>query len=319
MMIHPLIPLFRAFDSGDVEELHRATDRYVNGFAKIGAQGININTEGRWEQGVLKGRKQVFAEMSAMQALSKTFFSDYCPDVEWEKDMRFSLISSGKSRVSFLVARNIAYVPVWMDKKEWNDFYHEDAVKKIHDYLKKNGFAELFAPLPHPAFMHMTYKCYDFQFLWLEKSGRYLAEYIFEQTKGFYFEKYSALYAMEDLGITERLYASQGLHSYRYGEIGELEKLCDGLFYYKPEIYLGREVDFSYVSMKYREKIKDILINTTEICFLLDDRDEMETKREIEDCGFTIKTVLFAAYWSDKEVHGIVLQRERIDGKNAGN
>ena len=45
----------------------------------------------------------------------------------------------------------------------------------------------------------------------------------------------------------------------------------------------------------------------------------METKREIEDCGFTIKTVLFAAYWSDKEVHGIVLQRERIDGKNAGN
>lgn len=307
---HPVVPLFRAFDAGNAEELERGIDVYVNEFARGGAQNIAINTDGLWEQNVLTGRRKVFSEMAAMQALSDSFFVDFCPEVEWNQNMRLSLISSGKSRACFLIARNMGCVPVWLKKNEWKIFYHEDAVREVRSFLYDNGITVLMAPLPHPAFMNMDHMCYNYKFFWLERTGRFVARYICGKMNKFCFGKYSALYAMEDLGITERFYASQGIKVYRYQRGEELEEYCDRLFYYVPTNYHKDKIDFSFVSMKYRSKLNIILHDTRCFCFLLDDQGIDETSQQIDNAGFKIINTLFTAFWMNKEIRGLILCRK---------
>jgi hypothetical protein len=114
----------------------------------------------------MESRTAVFEEMQKTVEVDIDFFKDNCPMVKYESG-KFYLSSSGRNRVSFLIAKGFKYVPVKMSRNDYIDWCDMQYVKKIQDYVDRNKITSFFAPYPNPYLLDYPVDFVDYQRLFL--------------------------------------------------------------------------------------------------------------------------------------------------------
>lgn len=98
----------------------------------------------------IESRVQVFYEMQQNAEIDQEFFVRNAAAVQMNSDGKYYLSSSGRNRVAFLIAKGYRYIPVKMEKEDYERFIAEKAYKKVLDYLQENSIKKLFSVIPHP-------------------------------------------------------------------------------------------------------------------------------------------------------------------------
>lgn len=110
--------------------------------------------------------------MSKLLKRDISFFTKNLPDVVLTKPNHFNMISSGKNRMAFLVANNFSYLPVKMNKTDFEQWINYNNIeiknKKETDY-----------PLFHPAYYDNYCKYHNYYQLWLTRIGIYLYKHVY--------------------------------------------------------------------------------------------------------------------------------------------
>lgn len=61
-------------------------------------------------------------------------------------------IKEGLHRAVFLMTQNLAYLPVMMREKEFNNIYSENVLERVRDFFARENIKKTLTPIAHPAF-----------------------------------------------------------------------------------------------------------------------------------------------------------------------
>lgn len=101
-------------------------------------------------ESMVKSRADIFFEMQKSAELDKEFFNRNAPSVRKCENGTFYLESSGRNRVSFLIAKGCRYIPVIMCENDYVEWQNEDNFFKIRNYMEHEGISEFFTYIPSP-------------------------------------------------------------------------------------------------------------------------------------------------------------------------
>lgn len=298
-LFFPMVELYRFFlgDSSITEE------EAVSNFIIYCCEWLNKNksemTESQKESFV-ESRISVFQEMQKMAEVDIDFFRRNCPQVNLEAG-RFYLASSGRNRVSFLIAKGFKYVPVKMSKKDYDEWCNLESVRKVEEYVADNNVDSFFAPFPNPYLVDFSFDFVDYQRLFLWPIANGIIKQIYKDNRveqgnlvitdfdGVERDKQNVKIDcyLQDEGIAERYFESIGLctdiHSDRERKYLVIDSLYQGkkailkknyikVFYLdRGKRYLGKK-DFEGWGYKRKENMFSIMMRCGKICAELYER-----------------------------------------------
>lgn len=305
------VDLYRAFADNAYETFVQDIDRYIDEFVYPGAKRARVDTTGEWKELIIDSRQKVYSQMVERQALDYNFFIDNCPTVKFVKGKGFILISSGKNRVSFLIARKQKFIPVKMCHDDYRLYLNKDTVKKIDKTLHELGCTRLFATIPHPFFYHFNVKASDYSTTWLFHVGRRLWKGCFVDRS-----KTSLIWEiLDDCGISKRYLSSIGFTVESYDATDEITNYFDELFYYS-DLPLGETR--AYYAGLFSEKqfkcsfdlIKRLVKCTEKFIFVYMNNEFDPINVFLVSQGFHSCSKMFKTVWDQKIICGLCYARE---------
>lgn len=302
-----IIDMYKEFELGR-SQIREVSRKYIHEFAEKGAEFLNLNTNGEWKNYVISGRMEVFREMNDLFCRTPEFFVENCPAVSGNANNGFELISSGKNRVAFLMAKGYKYIPLRISKEEYSEFTNGVTAKKIEAYIKRENIAEFKVPVLHPFFYKYASKAPDYYELWLERVGKDITYKQFNAKENFDLSGQSIRIECRDNGAAERYFAMLGLQVFNEVEKDELTLLLDELFYYQDK--KGKDVlCYDYSVIYDEDNIKPILERTMKTCYLAGESIKMENM--IVDLDMKVYNVeeIFVTFWDKKEYSGFAIRK----------
>ncbi|MDE6128592.1 MAG: hypothetical protein K2G16_05295, partial [Lachnospiraceae bacterium] len=279
---------------------------------------------------MLYSRVEVFGEMQRKADIDKDFFVRNAVSVKRMDSFRFFLATSGRNRVSFLIARGQRVVPVYLSREDYDFWLNRDKFEELRQYLEKRKINKLFTAVPHPLMVSYKSETIDYVHLFcmpvVKEIYRLLhweaAEKKCDDCKinvMKYNEKRQELKifaAVKDEGCMGRLLLMYGMHCYRlYADEKqeEISRLIDALFWIKDftEISADNVKDMvlqcriliadSRVTMPFIPDLKGTVV------FLLQWGDSMP---EALGDRFIKRKLLFQTIWQREKVSGWMLVRD---------
>lgn len=165
-LFFPLVELYKLFLGDSSISKEEAIDNFfVYSCEWLKKNGRELNESQK--NSFLESRIAVFEEMQEMSEVDIEFFKRNCPEVKLE-EKKFYLSSSGRNRVSFLIAKGFKYVPVKMSEKDYLEWCDLQYVNRMENYINDNGIKSFFAPYPNPYLLDFSIDFVDYQrlFLW---------------------------------------------------------------------------------------------------------------------------------------------------------
>ncbi|MGN0739630.1 MAG: nucleoside-diphosphate sugar epimerase/dehydratase [Treponema sp.] len=224
------VDLYRALQENSIQK-NEEFERYVNLYAISGAIRSGVNITGSWKNTVIETRVSAFNEMKSRLATDNNFFIKHCTTVSLLAPCRLQLIKSGKSRVSFLTALRMPYIPVLMRKDEYEKFLNEAVAKNIYEYICKANILKCTVPVPHPFFYELKAEIPDYAYLWESKVARILYDLSFERNKSFDTDWLTICDVSCDNGSISRYLKNLGFQIYRKKFSDKFTFFLDRLFY----------------------------------------------------------------------------------------
>lgn len=301
------LDLYKEFELGKVS-IRETGKRYVQEFAKKGATYLELNTDGAWEEFVISGRMDVFREMNDLFCLSPEFFIDNAPTVDGNASIGFELVSSGKNRVAFLMAKGYKYIPVKIAKETYGKFVNLEIVKAIEEYISRKNVVEFTVPVPHPFFYKYPSKAPDYYTLWLERVGKDIMKNRFQTEGNFDAAQISLIVVGEDQGASERYFTMLGMRVLYETVKDEFTLLLDRLF-----CHLDKEnvIDsgYDYAVIYDVPNWLSFLEQVTKACYVAGESVHMREKIKCIDLGSYSIDEVFMTYWDKKEYSGYVIRK----------
>lgn len=223
------VDLYRALQQ-DGSRKDEEFNRYVKLYAEPGAIKVGVNTGGSWKNTVIETRLSAFNEMKARLATDYNFFIKHCSTVSLLSPCRLQLVKSGKSRVSFLVALRMPYIPVLMQRTEYDKFLNENVAKSVYNYICKNKIAKVPVPVPHPFFYGLKADVLDYAYLWESKVAKTLYDLSFARNQTFETSWLRIFDNSCDCGSLSRYLKNLGFDVRRRAATDEFTCLLDSLF-----------------------------------------------------------------------------------------
>ena len=259
------VDLYAAFHhsgSGMTEQI----ERYINRFALPGARTMEVNTEGNWRELLIESRQKVYYEMEYKLCMDYDFFVKNCVKVRPRSGGGFELVTSGKNRVSFLIAKGMRYIPVKIDRTAYASYLHLDTVNKMIAYYQ-SSHPTVFAGIPHPFFYRLDVTAPDYAVKIVKPLARFLAEQIYLENERYAYERYTLSIGINDEGYMGRFFRMLGYQVQRtVTQNVELCALLDELFYYAADDFItdGSASYCSILSDDMPENIIQQAAETTE-------------------------------------------------------
>lgn len=301
------VELYKEFETGRASILE-ISQAYIHEFAKRGADYLDLNTDGEWENFVISGRLDVFREMDDLVCMSPEFFINNAPIVKGDSSKGFELISSGKNRVAFLIAKGYKYIPVKMDRGTYDKFIHLDAVKKVEEYINKNKITELAVPILHPFFYKFPSKTPEYFTLWLERVGKDIIRRQFESTGTFETKKISLMVMGADCGAADRYFSMLGMSVSTKDTKNELTVLLNKLFYHF-SVTDAPELIYDYAVVFNEPDWLSVLNRISMGCYVAGESALIKEKlKNIDRVHFDI-TEVFTTFWDKCEYFGIAIRK----------
>ena len=308
------VDLYEAFcnaSNGSVEEVLK---RYIERFALPGAKVMGVNTDGTWKELLIDSRQKVYYEMEYKLWMDYSFFIQNCVKVGCRKGKGFELVSSGKNRVSFLIAKGFRYIPVKMKKSDYQSYLNMEVVEKVIFYLNQIN-DKIFAPIPHPYFYKIPVAAPDYAAECVKPIARFLSEQIYLENKKFNFDRHQLAICINDEGYMSRYFSMLGYDVARV--VTDNQKLCeliDNIFYFKPSEFnrLDKNHYCSIVSDEMQKSIVEEYINNTDRFLILISSARVIEKMHLDyNPNFRFKRKIFEAVWNGRTIQGNVYEKDK--------
>jgi hypothetical protein len=327
---YPLLNLYKYLlnDLTDTKWNEVEKDLFLYGMEWV--DRVNYEFTDDLKKSMLHSRLGVFNEMQKKSEIDKDFFVRNSVSVKCGEQLQFYLSTSGRNRVTFLLAKGYRFVPVHMSEQEYKRWINEEKFKKFKAYLEKNRINRLFSTIPHPMFQSYDVVALDYSRLFCMqvimhmyrimhwkaaklKDGNYkIDKEKFYKLK----EKIKIFASIDDGGCVSRLIAMGGMHCYRNIEHYEDRKLChleDELMYMENNEYLNEVEDVSkltdcdvWVTDSRNQLSNNINQFSGDIIFLLQWGND---KCQCIYDGYSIKKTLFRTLWNEQNVCGVMLTK----------
>ncbi len=279
---------------------------------------------------MINSRISVFDEMQRKVDIDKRFFVRNAVSVKRVDYIRFYLTTSGRNRVSFLIAKGCRFIPVRMSREDYNCWLNQQNFEGLRQYLEKMNINRLFTSVPHPLMTSFASETTDYISLFcmpvIREIYRQLHWTTVEKINDYYKinpERYNdkkaelkILSAVKDEGCIGRLLIMYGMSCCRIycdQKQRDIGRLIDRLFYIeeKTAVETEREVavlqscQILIVDSRWSYSfIKDF---QGDVIFLLQ-WGEDNNLCDIQD-GFHNKKQLFQTIWQQKKISGWMFKK----------
>lgn len=310
------VDMYRGFSGKNGTYCKKLIECYIQEIALAGAQKMGLNTDGLWAESVMEGRRRVYWEMRRKMAFWPGFFIENSVLMKRRENNSFELISSGKNRISFLVAEGMTVIPVRVKKAEYTIFLNTEAASRLYTYLERRPEIKAFAPISHPYFYYVDSIAPDYLENWLGRIGKFIARWLYGMYGTFDFSKLTILSILPDQGVSCRYFSLLGCKVINAcKEDDGMRELLDDLFFAeysnRYESSQEEEVDICFL---HTDELKErclsyYLKQCKSFCFLQTCEEKYRINEMVRESEFSILDQLFEAYWGTKLVSCYLLGR----------
>ena len=211
-----------------------------------------------WKENVIRNRIDVFNNMENSYNFDYDFFARNAVEGTWNEEKYFNMCS-GKHRATFLLAKGQKYIPLKVNKNDYQNYVNYIVAKKVTDIMKRNKCFKLFAPIEHPFFM--SYPCENAQLFYqlvIEGTAAF-SRFLREQSGKMQFKGKSIFISMDDCGFLRRHFQRMGLIIFSSSgyKATELETALNELLYVQVKKFTlnnTQTVDFAIIDLTVNEK-----------------------------------------------------------------
>ena len=308
MAVYSAIPMYEGFRNALSSNSTEGINQYIKQVAMRGAIAAKTEVTDNWKKNLIEGRKAIYDEMKKQLVFNPNFFVDHCVKVRLRKSMGFQIVSSGKNRVSFLIAEGYNYVPVRISKTDYNKYLNSE----VADNIIENIEGPIFAPIPHPFFYYIQAECSDYVGIWLYRIAKKIADFVYEIYGNYEFSTIKILDMLDDNGVAGRYLKSIGCDVERYVDT-RLCRQLDSLFNMNMELYHpsnSNQYEILLLSSRCNSYFSANCIDLIDKwCFFLQWDNEDVMIQHILSNGFEQQESIFATYCSGVEVAGFIFRR----------
>lgn len=227
----PAIELYQGFNGTAFMPLQECLDQYIETMASYGADLVEIEQTESWRKNTLEARHSVYVEMDLLFQVDPKFFERNCSMVKWNKRRCFELTSSGKNRISFLIAKGMSYIPVKMSVDDYEQWRNQDAARRFSRTHNETGQL-LFCKIPHPDYYHVPVQTPGYTQKWLLPICMILTKSIYAAAKDLNFADYCIYDQNFDQGALSRVLGMFGFQWIR-GQVDDLTRQLDELLQFE--------------------------------------------------------------------------------------
>lgn len=309
----PGVFLYEYFERKNNFTFKEIYDFYINQFSKGIVKDIGITANDSWGNVTIQGRQEVYNEMNIKFAIDTSFFIRNCPKGIFDsKESRVKVISSGKNRISFLVAKGINFIPIRLSKEDYGIYVNSEEANKLVNYLEDNHIKKINTVIEHPFFYDYPSVAGSFLDLCIVPIIRFWAMEIYREIGRFAFSGYLICDLLEDDGLMYRYLKRMKFEIDRPDEVvSELEMKLNDLLYISNNYVGNQNFDSKYyavcIDSNVLKKFLFKLENTLKYCLLC--TWEKEDDMLLHEYGFTAIKLIFHTVWSGKEVKGVLYER----------
>lgn len=308
------------------EERVTAEQHFINYSCEyLKRQHMMLTAEKRKE--LVSTRRDIFEQMERSVDFDLTFFERTAPYVQAEKGIHFNLVSGGKNKISYQIAKGKKHLPVRMSETDYDRWVNQKALQRVKEYLTKNQNLKLFAPIPHPWLADLQSIVPNYSNMVLKTFGRIVMQQLYSVSMMEYQKmtvvdacalqeecnKYTFACCMRDEGTLYRYLKELGIKAYQCEPQTELETLLNELMYVE-----NRDTDNGVMSFRTAvfdgrmdKKLAEELAERVEDTIYLFDWENGNVKSDmLLEMGFYIKKNMFCVVWDCKQVNVIELERK---------
>ena len=309
-----LVDLYCAFEGTKNIDFERAIEDYIINFVLPEANKIGITTGEKWKRITISTRKKIYYEMSVKLAVDPLFFVRSCPMAKYLGKGSFSLVSSGKNRVSFLIAKGQKMIPVKVTRDDYNTYLNKDVAEELKQYLQNNKIYTLPVPIEHPFFYEYPTEAVDYFEKWGSRIGKRLSEFISAGSKTFDFNEITICDCLEDWGSLGRYLNMLGCVLTRLeNKDDDIIKRIDDLFYIDSEEFYNCNNHYTAGLISSRSSyaiLKKCLPKIDAFCFVLCENHDYDVIEKIKAERFCLESRVFSSIWGENIVEGFIFYKE---------
>lgn len=127
---------------------------------------IGLSTDEKPLSGFVDSRAGVFQNLEKLAEINTEFFQKNAPSASYEEG-KFYLVSSGRNRIAFQIARGAKYVPLRLLKVDYEAWCDLNMVHEVEHSLGKSAELCCFAPAPHPYLVDLPCEFADYMKLFV--------------------------------------------------------------------------------------------------------------------------------------------------------
>jgi len=185
----------------------------------------HLGVEDKPLSGFVDSRAGVFQNLEKLVEINREFFQTNAPAAAYERG-KFYLVSSGRNRVAYQIAKGYKYVPLRLAKVDYEAWCDLPMVREMEQYLSKENGRRLFAPAQHPYLVDIPCEFADYMRLFVLPAAREIVRNLYLQcvvmdekgVKHVDFERFNeqkrALRIFEDMeddGVLRKYFRSLGI------------------------------------------------------------------------------------------------------------
>lgn len=305
----PAIELYQSFNGSAFISLQESLDQYIEVMASYGAGLVEIKQSEDWRKNTLEARHSVYVEMDLLFQMKPDFFERSCPSVKWNERGCFELTSSGKNRVSFLIAKGFSYVPVKMPAVDFERWRNAEACQAFSHDLRELG-QPLFCSVPHPDYYHQPVQTPEYLQKWILPICMMLTKSIRAARGIMNFADYCIYDQNFDQGALSRALSLFGFRLIR-GEADGLTRSLDRLLQFKScEVPRNPQYYAATLNSEVSEEETRRLLERTERFFFYWTEDAQTCRISwIEQMGFVYRNQICACISAGKIMKGLQFER----------
>lgn len=312
-----LVDLYKAFEGREEINYQSIVQEYINDFVLPEVKKIGIDTGYKWENVTIGTRLNVYQEMNSKMAKDYSFFVKNCPTVKYLSNGKFTLISSGKNRVSFLISKYIKYIPVKVSKEDYSRYLNSKEAEKLQYMLSQANIYKLPVPISHPYFYNYRAEAEDYFEKWVSKVGHIISRFICQKYKAYYFDQVTVCDMLDDWGTVGRHLQMLGCKVERTEEVHNVwSEQIDKLFYIESFKEINTLEHYTAIIISATEnesKIKAYLKKAQVFCFVLCINNNYEIFETLVSEQFIHHKKIFISIWGNNVVEGFVFAKESLE------
>lgn len=329
----PMIDLYSALLGNPKISIQEGLEGYVD-YTSEWVKRSNLIMTPDFKESFISSRIKVFGEMQKLSDIDGDFFIRNAPSVDSENGIHFNLVSSGRNRVSFLIAKQNKYVPVKIKNETYQQWLNHNALSQVIEFMNENRVIKVFSPIPHPKLVNIPVIAVDYIRLFVTEVGSRITRELYKKSKyqdeelrlvdvgkrQIEKEKMSMLCAIHDDGTISRFLASMGYMTFRFNTEENEKKyilLLDKLLYAENQ-YINNDFTIAEAKEYYccildNQRTEEELVQLFECiydrAYVLIYNQETINMESWREYGFDEVNFMFSTIWDSNYVSAIELIR----------